>query len=276
MRPARSGTGSLPRSVPLVLAALVALLLVPVRPVAAGSLEETAQRLFPHVKIESVEPSPVPGIYEVRTGRNLIYMDGTGRYVFVGELYDFAARKNLTAEKMAALNTVDFGALPMALAIHLGPADATKRLAMFSDVDCPFCKKFHQETLPDLFKAGIGVDVYLFPLSQLHPGAFEKSRRVWCSPDRSVALERAMEGQALPEAASDCRTPIAEIAELASKLGISGTPTLVLDSGQRVDGFLSYDVLMTRWKPSPRKSDAGPLADHSTPVPAKPGATAKE
>ena len=269
MRPARRLSSSLSRSGPLVLGALIALLLAPVRPVSAGPIEDTAQRLFPHARIDSVEPSPVAGIYEVRTGRNVVYMDATGRYVF-------ASRKNLTAEKMAGLNALDFGSLPAAQAIHLGPATAAKRIAVFTDVDCPFCKKFHQETLPDLLKAGVGVDLYLLPLTQLHPGAFEKSRRVWCSPDKAAALDRIMAGQSLPEAAAECRTPLAQIAELASKLSISGTPTLVLDSGQRVDGFLSYDVLMTRWKASPRKSDGGPLADHSTRPPAQPGAPTKE
>ena len=219
----------------------------------AASLQETAQHLFPQSKVEAVEPTPIPYLYEVRSGKSVVYMDASGRYVFVGELYDFSTRKNLTAQKLLALNAVNFQDLPFAEAIHLGPAKPTKRIAVFEDVDCPFCKKFHADTLPGLLKDGVGVEVFLLPLPQLHPQAELKSKGVWCSPDRAAALLAVMNGQTLDGVDPGCRTPLADIKALADKLEIYGTPTLVLDTGARLDGYLAYDALMARWQATTRK-----------------------
>ena len=236
----------------LVLALLAAVFLRPGL-ARAGSLEETAQQLFPQSKVDAVEPTPIPNLYEVRSGRSLVYMDGSGRYVFVGELYDFTTRKNLTAEKLLVLNAVSLQDLPSAESIHLGPAQPTKRLALFEDVDCPFCRKFHAEVLPKLLQNGVGVDVFLLPISQLHPQAELKSKAIWCSPDRVAALSAAMDGTLPADLRTDCTTPLADIAALARKLGIQGTPTFVLDTGLRLDGYLAYDAFMARWQSSAKK-----------------------
>jgi len=237
----------------LVALALLAMPFMPSR-CAAASLQELAQRLFPHATINGVAPTPIPNLYEVRAGKSIVYMDTGGRYVLVGELYDFATRKNLTAQKLLALNAVNFDELPFEYAIHLGPAHATKRVAVFEDVDCPFCRKFHTDTLPALLWDGVGVAVFLLPLSDLHPQAELKSRHIWCSEDRPAALRAIMERTApLVGLAPTCDTPLVEVAKTAQALGIAGTPTFVFDTGLRVDGFLTYDALMARWESSARQ-----------------------
>jgi len=236
----------------LTLELLAVVLLLPAL-AGAASLGETAQRLFPQSKVDAVEPTPIPNLYEVRSGKSLVYMDGTGRYLFVGELYDFTTRTNLTAQRLLALTTVSFQDLPFAQAIHLGPAQATKHLALFDDVDCPFCRKFHAEVLPRLLQDGVGVDVFLLPIAQLHPQAERRSQAIWCSPDRVAALNAAMDGTLEVEAPAACATPLADIAALAKKLGIQGTPTFILDTGRRLDGYLAYDALMARWQSSAPK-----------------------
>ncbi len=237
-------------SIRLGLLALPLLLPISAR---AGSLKETAQRLFPQTRVDSVESTPIPNLYEIRSGKSLVYMDGTGRYVFVGELYDFARRKNLTAEKLLTLNTVRFQDLPFVQAIHLGPTQATKRVAVFEDVECPFCRKFHAEVLPSLLRDSVGIEVFLLPIPQLHPEAERKSKAVWCSQDRASALKAAMNGVSLVDVPADCPTPLADIAALAKTLGIQGTPTFVLDTGLRLDGYLAYDAFMARWQSSAQK-----------------------
>jgi hypothetical protein len=96
---------------------------------AAASLQELAQRLFPQATVGAVEPTPIANLYEVRSGNSIVYMDARGRYVLVGELYDFTARKNFTAQTLLTLNAVKFEDLPLDKAIRLGPATAAKRLA---------------------------------------------------------------------------------------------------------------------------------------------------
>ncbi len=238
---------------PSIWLGLLALTLLFPTSARAGSLKETAQQLFPQTRVDAVESTPIPNLYEVRSGKGLVYMDGTGRYVFVGELYDFANRKNLTAEKLLSLNTVRFQDLPFAQAIHLGPTRATKRMAVFEDVECPFCRKFHAEVLPSLLRDGVGVEVFLLPIPQLHPEAERKSKAVWCSQDRASALTATMDGASPVDAPPECTTPLADIAALARALGIQGTPTFVLDTGLRLNGYLAYDAFMARWQSSAQK-----------------------
>src|SRR5574337_481833 len=94
-------------------------------PAGAGPLEERAQRLFPQSRIDAVQPTPLPGLYEVRSGKSILYMHEQGRYVLIGDLYDFQARKNLTAERLVSTRAVRFEDLPLQHAIRLGPEQAT-------------------------------------------------------------------------------------------------------------------------------------------------------
>jgi thiol:disulfide interchange protein DsbC len=217
-------------------------------PAAAETLQAKAQRLFPQAKIDAVERTPIAGLYEVRSGRTVLYMDESGRYVLVGELYDFTGRKNLTAERLLNLAAVTFDELPLEHAVRLGPANGSRRMAVFDDVDCPFCRRFHKEVVPRLIEDGVGVYVFLHPLTNLHPQAEAKSRAVWCSEDRAGALEAALSDRLPVGQAPRCETPLAKIQELATTLGVTGTPTLILDNGQRIDGFASYDVITAKWR----------------------------
>lgn len=207
-----------------------------------------AQRLFPQSRIDAIAHTPIPGLYEIISGQSILYMDATGRYVLIGELYDFTAKKNLTAERGLTLNTVRFSDLPFGSAIRLGPKDGTRQLAVFDDVDCPYCRKFHSEVLPALLKDGVTVHVFLYPLSGLHPEAEAKSKKIWCSDNRVAALEATMSGTPPESPSGDCPNPLHTIKALATTLGISGTPTLILDNNVRVEGFVDYDTLMARWQ----------------------------
>jgi len=198
-----------------------------------------------------VEPTPIPGLYEVRSGKTILYMDEQGRYVLLGELYDFQARKNLTAERILATRATRFDDLPLQQAIRLGPEHGAKRLAIFDDVDCPFCRRFHEETLPALLQDGVTVYVFLFPLERLHPQAKAKSEAIWCSENRVQALETTMrtpEDSPSQISAKKCETPLAAIQAVATQLGVTGTPTLVLDNGEIIEGFVTKDALQAKWQ----------------------------
>jgi thiol:disulfide interchange protein DsbC len=226
--------------------------------VNAATLMERAQPLFPQAKIDAVEPTPIPGLYEVRSGKTILYMDEKGRYVLLGELYDFQARKNLTAERILAMRATRFEDLPLQHAVRLGPERGTRRLAVFDDVDCPFCRRFHEETLPSLLQEGVTVYVFLFPLERLHPQAKAKSEAIWCSNDRAQALEAAFRNpdsrssQTPPaditRASQKCEAPLAAIQAIATQIGVTGTPTLVLDSGEIIEGFVTKDALQAKWQ----------------------------
>lgn len=223
-----------------------------------ASLKELAQRLFPQTEVDAVEPTPIPGLHEIRSGRSILYMDQTGRYVVIGELYDFTGRKNLTAERLLGLSSVRFDDLPLESAIRMGPKQGAKRLAIFDDVDCPFCRRFHEEVLPAVLKEGVTVYVFLHPLTTLHSQAQAKSEAIWCSDDRVAALAAAFNGVLPQEKRAPCPTPIASIRALATKLGITGTPTIILDTGARIEGFIDHEALKAKWQGSARRSTTPP------------------
>jgi len=217
------------------------------------SIKLLAQRLFPQSQIDAIEPTPIPGVYEIRAGQSLLYMDTTGRYVIIGELYDFTTKKNLTAQRMASVSTLKFSTLPLDLAIHLGPKNATRHVVVFDDVDCPFCRKFHEETLPGLLKDGVAVHVFLYPLTSLHPQAEAKSRAIWCSADRAAALDAVLRDMPIESPSASCTTPLQTIRELAGRLNVTGTPVIILDNNERIDGFVDHQTLTARWKTPERR-----------------------
>lgn len=217
-------------------------------PADAGPLEERAQRLFPQSRIDAVQPTPIPGLYEVRSGRSILYMHEHGRYVVIGDLYDFQARKNLTAERLLSSRAVRFEDLPLQHAIRLGPEQGTHKLAVFDDPDCPFCRRFHQEVLPDLLRNRVTVYVFLYPLERLHPDAKAKSEAIWCSQDPARSLEAAFAGQdaQATRPSQACATPIAAIQALGATLGVTGTPTFVLENGEMVEGLATSTTLLAK------------------------------
>lgn len=180
--------------------------------------------------VEKVNPTPVKGIYEVWTDDGRInYMDDTGQYLFMGQLIDVRSRKNLTAEAEATRPApkVDVSSLPLENAIKYG--NGKRRIFTFEDPDCGYCRKLHPE-LKNLAKEGVEVYVFLFPLRSK-----EKSVAVWCSKDRNAALESAINGGDV--GSNSCENPMDKNIELGRKLGVRGTPMIILDNGKTIPGY---------------------------------------
>ncbi|WP_157315177.1 DsbC family protein [Chitinibacter sp. GC72] len=201
--------------------------------------------------VDSVNPTPVKGIYEVVMGkRQIIYTDAKGEYAFVGELVDIAKQESITEKRMAALMSTDFSKLPLADAVKIVRGDGSRKLAVFTDLDCPFCKRLEQQSL-----AGIdNVTIYNFmmPLPQLHPDAARKSAMVWCSSDPATAWHNWFFEGKLPENASNCANPVQRNMELGAALGINGTPALIFVDGQIVSGAIpkeQIEDLLNKAKP---------------------------
>ncbi len=193
---------------------------------------------FPQREVVAVSPTPVSGIYEVvLPGRQVVYTNKTVSHMFVGDLIDVGAKKSLTEEKVAALSKVDWASLPLNLAIKDVRGNGSRQLAVFSDPDCPFCKKLEREGLAGI--DNVTIYTFLLPITQLHPDAMKKSAQIWCAPDRLATWSGFMrEDRALPSEAK-CATPLAEIQQLGAKLGIQGTPALIFAHGQLVPGAIA-------------------------------------
>jgi thiol:disulfide interchange protein DsbC len=198
-----------------------------------SDVEADIRKAIPDLQIDAIKPSPIDGLYEIQVGKGLFYTDASGKHLIAGgHIFETASHRDLTRERLEAINRIDWNILPLDKAIVSGDAEAPLKLAVFTDPDCPYCKKLENE-----LKTVQGVKVYtfLYPLTQLHPDARAKADSIWCSKDQHQAmLDVMLEGKVLP--AATCQTPLDEIAAIGQKLGINGTPTIIAGDGRMVAG----------------------------------------
>lgn len=197
---------------------------------------------FPNARINEVNPSPVDGLYEVvLNGRNVMYVDKNVKFLIDGEMIDLKKKISLTQQRVQELSKIDFAKLPFADAIKVVRGNGSRKIAVFTDPDCPFCKRLEKEGLKDL--TDITIYQFLMPIAQLHPDAARKSALVWCAPDQVKAWNELMLEGKEPAGDGKCDTPLARIGELAQQLGITGTPGIVFASGKLVPGAIPRDQI---------------------------------
>jgi thiol:disulfide interchange protein DsbC len=191
---------------------------------------------FPGAAVTSVTPAPMPGLYEVFVEGQLLYTDAEVTYVLQGALIEAASRRNLTEDRLEKLNAIPFDQLPLGQAIKIVKGDGRRRVAIFEDPDCPYCRRLEQQELTRI--DNLTMYILLYPLEQLHPGATDKSIRIWCSPDRAKAWSDAALRGVAPISPPSCKHPIESLKRFAEARGIRATPTLVFEDGSRVAGAI--------------------------------------
>jgi thiol:disulfide interchange protein DsbC len=190
---------------------------------------------FPGAQISSVKKTPYSGLYEVYLDGQLVYMDAKGQYVITGDVIDLKTRRNLTQDRLAKLQAVDWKAFPLNNAIKTVKGKGERKLVVFSDVDCPFCRKFEAE----LAKVdNITVYTFLYPIEGLHPKAVQTSKQIWCASDRNKAWDEYITKGSVPGNDGKCTNPVDTTVTLGEKLGVSGTPTLFFANGVRLPGMV--------------------------------------
>lgn len=190
-----------------------------------------AERIPQMEKIDEIRPTPMPGLFEVRIGTDLFYTDAKGNYVIQGELIDTKARRNLTEDRINKLTAVDFSALPLKDAFTLVRGDGKRKVAVFEDPNCGYCKRFERD-----MQNIDNVTVYLFLYPILSPDSAEKSRNIWCAKDRAAAWTDYMLRDKNPAAASCDTAALQRNLAFGRKHKITGTPTLIFADGTRVPG----------------------------------------
>jgi thiol:disulfide interchange protein DsbC len=209
-----------------------------------ASVRKAFSERFPKAAVESVTRLPELDLYEVVVARGdepiIIYTDEKFRYMFQGSLVETKNMADLTEKTRTRLTAIDFDSLPLDRAIKRVKGNGSRKVAVFSDPDCPFCKRIEQE-----FEKMNDVTVYIFlyPIEQLHPKAMDRSKAIWCSANRLKAWDDYMLRGTAPTAKSDCANPVADLVEYGKKRGINGTPTLVFADGSRVPGALNASQL---------------------------------
>lgn len=203
----------------------------------ATALKAKLSATYPATEFRDLRATAMAGIYEVSMGRNVAYVGSDARYFLFGHLYDMQTQKDLTAERLEQARRIDFASLPLGDAIETVRGDGSRRIAVFSDPDCPYCKKLEQ-ALAKL--DNVTIHTFLYPLDELHPAARSKAIAVWCSQDRATAWKALMTDGTTPRSA-DCAHPIDRNIALARKLGVDGTPVLFDTQGRRLAGAAPAD-----------------------------------
>jgi len=204
-----------------------------------ASVKKAVESAYPKFKVEKVTKTPYAGLYEVFMGGQIIYTDEKMSFLIAeGRLVDPKTKKDLTGERLEELTKIDFSTLPLNQAIKVVKGNGSRKLVVFSDVDCPFCKRLERNELVNI--TDVTIYTFLYPIEQLHPDAANKSKLIWCAKDRVKAWEDWILRDQLASAAGSCDVPLEKVGELARKVGVTSTPTLIFSDGKRMLGAQPY------------------------------------
>jgi thiol:disulfide interchange protein DsbC len=220
----------------------------PGEPVVAPGTPDARARdairaLNSQLRIDRIGPAPVPGFREVVVGGQVVYVTDDGKYLMQGTLIDVASKESMGEAAMATLRRELLATVPDADKIVFAPADPVYTVTVFTDVECGYCRRFH-ESIAEYNRQGIAVEYLAFP--RMGPGSedFEKMISVWCSGDRRRAMTDAKADRPVPD--KDCTNPVAMQYSLGQRAGLTGTPMILGEDGRQLGGYLPPDELRAR------------------------------
>lgn len=204
-----------------------------------ASVKKAVEAAYPKFKVEKVTKTPYAGLYEVFMGGQIIYADEKLTFLIAeGRLVDPKTKKDIKGERLEELTKIDFSSLPLDQAIKVVKGNGSRKMVVFSDVDCPYCKRLERNELANI--TDVTVYTFLYPIEQLHPDAANKSKLIWCANNRVKAWEDWILRDQLPSAAGACEVPLEKVGQLARKIGVTSTPTLIFADGKRMLGAQPY------------------------------------
>ena len=209
-----------------------------------------AERLPDFPKIDEVSKTPIPGLYELRIGTEILYTDEHGDHVIEGHLIETKTRADLTTARIDKLTAVDFASLPLKDAIVWKQGTGARKLVVFADPNCGYCKKFEKE-----MQQVKDVTVYTFLYPILGGDSPDKSRDIWCAKDNgAVWRDWMIKGTAPVRSMAACDTAaLQRNVALGKKIRVNGTPALVFEDGKRIPGAMAPEqvekqLLLSRGK----------------------------
>jgi thiol:disulfide interchange protein DsbC len=211
---------------------------------AADKVKSVLVQQVPELKDATVIETPISGVFSVQQGAFIFYASSDGKYVLRGQLLNLAEKRNLTDELVMKFRETEFNRLADKDTMIYMPKGAkpTHSVTVFTDVDCPYCQKLHAQ-LPALLAANIRVRYVFFPRSGLNTPSFNKAVHAWCNMQAPGELEQLMNG-ATPAKLMTCENPIAKHFELATVLGLQGTPSILLNDGTLIPGLVPAEDLI--------------------------------
>jgi thiol:disulfide interchange protein DsbC len=206
-----------------------------------AAIRQAMTKSMPSVKVDSVKPAVVKGLFEVVVGANIYYVSEDGKYLLQGRLVDVAARNDLTEEKLNVTRKLAIEKMGQANMIVFKPKITKYTVTIFTDIDCGYCRKLHSE-IDQYLAQGITIQYLFFPRAGKGSDSYNKAVSVWCAEDRNAALTAAKKDQKLPE--KTCDNPIDEHMQLAAEFDVKGTPMIISENGNVYPGYLPAKQLV--------------------------------
>ena len=228
---------------PLLMSALLSQPVVADAVVDKSKIETATKNLkmmVPGLTDASVSFAPVPGLYEVVVGTDVLYVTQDGRYLIQGSIIDLETRENLTAPRVAQVAAEAIEALGEENMVIYEPKETKHTVTVFTDIDCGYCRKLHSQ-MDDYLAYGIRIRYLFYPRAGIQSESARKAEAVWCADDRNAAMTIAKTGQKVEM--KDCDNPVSNHYALGEQMGIRGTPALILEDGEKLPGYVPPDRL---------------------------------
>lgn len=194
---------------------------------------------YPSNTVTSVTKAQMGNLYEVVMGQNIAYVDADTKYLMFGHIFDMSNQHDMTQDRMEDLIKVDFSKLPLDKAIKVVKGNGSRKFAVFTDPECPYCSQLERNLLE---VDNYTMYVFLYPIAELHPNSRAKADAIWCAADKAKAWSEFMIEHKEAESIN-CTTPLDQIAAVGHSLGVQGTPTLIHSDGRRAPGALPSPAL---------------------------------
>ena len=207
------------------------------------ALSARLQVLAPGMEPDHVVETALAGMYEVRYGSIIVYLSGDGRYMLRGDLIDLDAGRNVTEAARRTMRAEMVGELGEANMIVFAPDAPKHTITVFTDVDCGYCARMHSQ-MADYNRLGIGIRYTAFPRAGIGSPTWDKMVSVWCADDQHTAMTDAKAGVTVKPAS--CDNPVERQYETGKAIGVSGTPAIVLESGDLIPGYVPPEDLLDR------------------------------
>lgn len=201
---------------------------------AGPNLEQFSERLGGRIP-DSIAETPVAGLYELVLGSQIMYLSESGQYALQGDLYDLTAGDNITENRRNDLRAATLQQLSADEMIVFPAEDEKYQVSVFTDIDCGYCRKLHSE-ISAYNDQGITVRYLAFPRAGVNSESYNKAVSAWCADNPQAAMTAAKLGQDIPE--KTCPNPVAKHYELGQQLGVRGTPSILLNNGEMVPGYV--------------------------------------
>jgi thiol:disulfide interchange protein DsbC len=200
-------------------------------------VKKALESVAPGAKADSITATSLPGLYEVMVGTEIVYISKDGRYMLQGDLVDLQTQKNLTEAKRGTGRLKLVNAVSESAMIVFSPKKQQVKhtITVFTDVDCSYCRKMHSE-MAEINRLGIKVRYLMFPRTGKNSPSYDKAVSVFCAKDRNAALTRAKATGNIEK--KTCVNPVDQHMALVERLGLTGTPTLMMEDGRLLPGYM--------------------------------------